>query len=126
MPAGAPVCGGTSPRSVKHPKGDPYRGVALGPAVDAHERVIGPRSIRARLWAVGLLALLVAIVAWFVPAPPYQAPWAWISFIGICDGGDFLLGSREEASWGELPKVALLAAVIVFRRHPEITVLVAV
>jgi hypothetical protein len=75
---------------------------------------------------VGLLALLVAIVAWFLPAQPYQAPWAWISFIGMCIVDDFLLGSREDASWGELPKVALLAAVIVFRRHPEITVLVAV
>jgi len=93
--------------------------------VDAHERVIGPRSIRARLWAAGLLALLVAIVAWFLPAQPYQAPWAWISFIGMCIVDDFLLGSREDASWGELPKLALLAAVIVFRRHPEITVLVA-
>jgi hypothetical protein len=94
--------------------------------VDAHERVIGPRSIRARLWAAGLLALLVAIVAWFLPAQPYQAPWAWISFIGMCIVDDFLLGSREDASWGEVPKIALLAAVIVFRRHPEITVLVVV
>ena len=93
--------------------------------MDAHERVIGPRSIRARLWAAGLFALLVAIVAWFLPAQPYQAPWAWITFIGMCVVDDFLLGSREEARWGELPKVALLAAVIVFRRHPEITVLVA-
>ena len=87
--------------------------------------MIGPRSIRARLWAAGLLALLVAVVAWFLPAQPYQAPWAWISFIGMCVVDDFLLGSREDATWGELPKVALLAAVIVFRRHPEITVLVA-
>ncbi len=94
--------------------------------MDAHERVIGPRSIRDRLWAAGLFALLVAVVAWFLPAQPYQAPWAWISFIGMCIVDDFLLGSREEARWGELPKVALLAAVIVFRRHPEITVLVAV
>ena len=94
--------------------------------MDAHERVIGPRSIRVRLWAAGLLALLVAIVAWFLPAQPYQAPWAWISFIGMCIVDDFLLGSREDASWGELPKIALLAAAIVFRRHPEITVLVAV
>jgi hypothetical protein len=93
--------------------------------VDAYERVTDPRWIRARLWAAGLLAVLVAIVAWFVPAQPYQAPWAWISFIGMCIVDDFLLGSREEATWGELPKLALLAAVIVFRRHPEITVLVA-
>ena len=93
--------------------------------MDAHKRVIGLRSIRTRLWVAGLLALLVAVVAWFLPAQPYQAPWAWISFIGMCVVDDFLLGSREDATWGELPKVALLAAVIVFRRHPEVTVLVA-
>src|SRR5207253_2978215 len=74
----------------------------------------------------GLIALLVAIVGWVGPAEPYQAPWAWISFIGMCIVDDFLLGSKDDARWGELPKVALLAAVIVFRRHPEITVLVAV
>src|SRR4029077_15705085 len=54
------------------------------------------------------------------------APWAWISFIGMCIVDDFLLGSKEDARWGELPKIALFAAIIVFRRHPEITVLVAV
>ena len=74
----------------------------------------------------GLLALLVAIIGWLGPAQPYQAPWAWVSFIGMCIVDDFLLGSKDGARWGELPKVGLLAAVIVFRRHPEITVLVAV
>ena len=83
------------------------------------------RSVRALLWGAGLAALLVAIVAWFVPAQPYQAPWAWISFIGMCIVDDVVFGSKEEAGWSELPKVALLAAVIVFRRHPEITVLIA-
>jgi uncharacterized protein DUF5317 len=82
--------------------------------------------MRAILWVAGLIALLVAIVGWLGPAEPYQAPWAWVSFIGMCIVDDFLLGSRDDARWGELPKVALLAAVIVFRRHPEITVLVAV
>ncbi|TMF20170.1 MAG: hypothetical protein E6I31_12525, partial [Chloroflexi bacterium] len=82
--------------------------------------------MRAILWVAGLIALVVAIVGWVGPAEPYQAPWAWISFIGMCIVDDFLLGSKDDARWGELPKVALLAAVIVFRRHPEITVLVAV
>jgi len=83
------------------------------------------RSIRVLLWGAGLAALLAAIVAWVVPAQPYQAPWAWISFIGMCIVDDVVFGSKEHARWSELPKVALLAAVIVFRRHPEITVLVA-
>jgi hypothetical protein len=43
----------------------------------------------------------------------------------MCIVDDFLLGSKERAGWGELPKVTLFAAIIVFRRHPEITVLVA-
>jgi hypothetical protein len=77
------------------------------------------------LWGAGLVALLVAIGGWVLPAQPYQAPWAWISFIGMCTVDDFLLGSKERARWGELPKITLFAAIIVFRRHPEITVLVA-
>jgi len=89
-------------------------------------RPLSPRSTRAILWVAGLTALLVAVVGWVGPAHPYQAPWAWVSFIGMCVVDDFLLGSKGDARWSELPKVALLAAVIVFRRHPEITVLVAV
>ena len=61
-----------------------------------------------------------------VPAQPYPAPWAWISFMGMCIVDDFLLGSKEDARWSELPKITLLAAIIVFRRHPEVTLLVAV
>ena len=120
------VCGGTPPRSVKHAKGHPAITVALSPAVDVlHDRV-NTRSIRVLLWIAGLSALLVAIAGWVLPAQRYQAPWAWISFIGMCIVDDFLLGSKEDARWGELPKIALFAAIIVFRRHPEITVVVAV
>ena len=84
------------------------------------------RSVRVLLWIAGLAVLLAAIAGWVLPAQPYPAPWAWISFIGMCIVDDFLLGSKEDARWGELPKITLLAAIIVFRRHPEITVLVAV
>jgi hypothetical protein len=90
-----------------------------------HRPVSAP-SIRALLWVAGLAALLGAIAGWVPPAQPYQAPWAWISFIGMCVLDDVLFGSKEGARWGELPKLTLFAAIIVFRRHPEITVLVAV
>ena len=73
----------------------------------------------------GFSALLLAIVAWALPARPYEAPWAWISFIGMCIVEDFLLGAGHKATVGRLPLITLLAAVIVFRRHPELTVLVA-
>ncbi|HYY45602.1 MAG TPA: DUF5317 family protein [Candidatus Angelobacter sp.] len=89
-------------------------------------RALTPRRIRALLWLTGLLALLGATLGWALPARPYEAPWAWISFIGMCIVDDFVLGSPAEATWGELPKVALFAAIIVFRRHPEITLLVAI
>src|SRR5438132_12435016 len=45
--------------------------------------------------------------------------------MGMCIVDDFLLGSKDDARWGELPKITLLAAIIVFRRHPEVTLLVA-
>ena len=89
-------------------------------------RHVNARSIRVLLWVAGLAALLAATAGWVIPAKPYPAPWAWISFIGMCIVDDFLLGSKEDARWGELPKITLLAAIIVFRRHPEITLLVAV
>jgi hypothetical protein len=90
------------------------------------QRHVNARSIRALLWVAGLAALLAGIGGWVLPATPYPAPWAWISFMGMCIVDDFLLGSKDDAGWGELPKITLLAAIIVFRRHPEITLLVAV
>lgn len=88
--------------------------------------LFSPRSIRALLWLAGLLAMAIAIVGWALPARPYEAPWAWISFIGMCIVDDVVLGSSTEAGFSELPKLALFAAIVVFRRHPEITLLVAV
>ena len=90
------------------------------------QRHVNARSIRVLLWIAGLAALLAAIAGWVIPAQPYPAPWAWISFMGMCIVDDFLLGSKEGSRWGELPKITLLAAIIVFRRHPEITLLVVV
>ena len=82
------------------------------------------RSTRAILWAAGGTALIGGTVAWVLPARPYEAPWAWICFIGMCLIDDYLLGSPAKADWGQLPKVVLFAAIIMFRRHPEITMLV--
>jgi hypothetical protein len=76
------------------------------------------------LWIAGGLFLLVGALAWILPARPYEAPWAWISFIGMCIIDDYLMGPGPEATWPQLPKLTLLAAVIVFRRHPELTLVV--
>jgi hypothetical protein len=80
--------------------------------------------MRAFLWTAGVVALLAGALAWLPGARPYEAPWAWICFIGMCVVDDYLLGSPPDASWGQLPRVALVAAIIMFRRHPEITMLV--
>ena len=85
----------------------------------------GPTGTRL-LWATAAVALVVAVIAWVLRATPYEAPWAWISFIGMCIVDDVVLGPDSAVRRGELPKVALLAAIIVFRRHPEITLLVVV
>jgi hypothetical protein len=81
--------------------------------------------VRPLIWVSGLGALLAALAAWVVHAQPYQAPWAWVSFIAMAILDDIIFGPPDRARWSELPKVSLLAAVIVFRRHPELTVLVA-
>ena len=87
-------------------------------------RRLDARSIRACLWLAGAIALLAGGLAWIPSARPYEAPWAWICFIGMCVIDDYLTGSGAKATWSQLPKVALLAAIIMFRRHPEITMLV--
>jgi hypothetical protein len=83
------------------------------------------RSFRAAVWAAGLAALMAGAFAWVVSAHPYEAPWAWVSFIGMCIVEDYLAGSEPDARWGQPAKLTLFAAIIVFRRHPEITMLVA-
>ena len=82
------------------------------------------RSIRTLLWTAGAIAMLAGAAAWLPSARPYEAPWAWICFIGMCVIDDYLTGSPAPASWSQLPKVALFASIIMFRRHPEITMLV--
>lgn len=83
------------------------------------------RSLRLALWLSGLVALLAAMAGWIQRAQPSQSPWPLIVFVAMAIVDDLAFGSPEDATWGELPKVALVAAIIVFRRHPEITVVVA-
>lgn len=81
-------------------------------------------SPRAILWTLGGIALVAGALAWVPSMRPYEAPWAWICFIGMCVIDDYLTGSPTSGTWSQVPKVALLAAIIMFRRHPEITLLV--
>ena len=76
-------------------------------------------------WVLGAMALVAITIGFLVNNAPYPAPWAWLSFLGMMVIDDLVSGTAENARWAALPKVTLFAAIIVFRRHPEITVLVA-
>jgi hypothetical protein len=72
--------------------------------------------------SVALVATLAFSVAFVTP---YRTTWAWISFIGMVALEDVVAGRRREG-WGwSLPRLTLLAAIIVFRKHPDVTLLVA-
>ncbi len=76
-------------------------------------------------WVAGAVALVATTAGYLVNNAPYPAPWAWLSFMGMMVIDDLVSGSDEDARWAALPKLTLFASIIVFRRHPEITVLVA-
>lgn len=83
------------------------------------------RRLHILTWVAGAAALLGTTLGYLVSNVPYPAPWAWLSFLGMMVIDDLVSGSAENARWPALPKMTLFAAIIVFRRHPEITVLVA-
>src|SRR5438105_2898798 len=76
-------------------------------------------------WAAGALSLFAITIRFLVNDTPYPAPWAWLSFLGMMVIEDLVSGSGEDARWAALPRLTLFAAIIVFRRHPEITMLLA-
>ncbi len=86
---------------------------------------LSPRTTRIIVCLIGAAALVGGTLGWALGARPYEAPWAWISFIGMCVLEDYLLGTPGRSSWATVPHVTLFAAIIVFRRHPEITMLMA-
>jgi hypothetical protein len=76
-------------------------------------------------WLAGALALFATTAEFLVNDTPYPVPWAWLSFLGMMVIDDLVSGSGRNARWAALPRLTLFAAIIVFRRHPEVTVLVA-
>lgn len=77
------------------------------------------------LWIAGLVALVGALLYGHFRSTPYLIPWAWLSFMGLvtCEGA---MDGTASTRWRwRLPDVTLLAAIIVFRKHPEVTALIA-
>lgn len=77
------------------------------------------------LWLAGGGTLAATMAFSIAVITPYRTIWAWISFIGMVALED-VIASHHHAGWGwRLPRVTLVAAIIVFRKHPDTTVLVA-
>ena len=75
------------------------------------------------VWAAGVAALLGMIVYSQLTATPYPTSWPWITFaaMAILEVAVFApAGSGASAG----TRVVLLAAMIMFRKHPDITAIV--
>lgn len=87
-----------------------------------------PRSRRILLtiWLAGGLALLGTMATSIIFTTPYRTTWAWISFIAMVAIEDVAAGRLRHLLWGwRLPRITLVAAIIVFRKHPDVAILVA-
>src|SRR5919202_1091842 len=84
----------------------------------------GRRAIVALTWFGGAAALVVTVFGYLINDQPYPATWAWLCFIGLCAMDDILFGPEEGSRAVGLPRLSLLATCIMFRRHPEITMIV--
>ncbi len=76
------------------------------------------------IWLAGCVALVATMVFSVAFTTPYRTTWAWISFIAMVAVED-VVRRRAGSGWGwRLPVVTLVAATIVFRKHPDVSVLV--
>lgn len=83
------------------------------------------RVVLAAIWVGGSVALVGTVLYALLFTTAYHASWAWISFIGMVALEDVVAGCGRLA-WGwRLPRLTLMAAIIVFRKHPDVVVLVA-
>jgi len=77
------------------------------------------------LWLSGSVALVATLVFAILFTTPYRTSWAWISFIAMVALEDVVAGHAQPV-WGwRLPRLTLVATAIVFRKHPDVVVLVA-
>lgn len=83
-----------------------------------------PRRTLIAIWLAGGVALVATMVFSAAFTTPYRTTWAWISFIAMVVVED-VVRQRAGPGWGwRLPAVTLAAATIVFRKHPDVSVLV--
>jgi Family of unknown function (DUF5317) len=87
-----------------------------------------PPARRGRLlaiWAGGSAALIGMVVFSLATAAPYPAAWPWICFLAMAVLEEALVAPANGGSAAG-PRIVLLATIIMFRKHPDITALVMV
>ncbi len=90
------------------------------PLLDGRRR-LGTRAI----WVAGALALLGMVTFSWLTATPYPTTWPWITFAAMAILEETLIGpATSDASPG--PRIVLIAAIIMFRKHPDVTAIVTV
>jgi hypothetical protein len=83
------------------------------------------RRLMVVIWVAGGIALLGTVVLGYFTSTPYTASWAWLSFMAMIVLED-VVTAKDEPDWRpRLPRLTLVAATIAFRKHPDLTVLVA-
>ena len=77
------------------------------------------------IWAAGLAALLAMVLYARLTATPYPTVWPWITFaaMAILEG---VVLAPYQAGVSPVSRVVLLAAIIMFRKHPDVIAMVTV
>jgi hypothetical protein len=77
-------------------------------------------------WALGVLTLLASVAFSLVFTTRYPTGWPWLSFIALAIFEDVLFGPVDARESTRLSPVVLVAAIIMFRKHPDLIMLIAV
>jgi len=89
-------------------------------------QAVPPRRGRlVTIWAGGAAALVGMVVFSLATAAPYPAAWPWICFLAMAILEEALVAPAGGGSAAG-PRIVLLATIIMFRKHPDITALVTV
>lgn len=82
-------------------------------------------GISAAIWAGGVAALLGMVAYSQATATPYPTSWPWITFAAMAVLEQALIAPAADGSAPVVP-IVLVAAAIMFRKHPDITAIVTV
>jgi hypothetical protein len=80
-------------------------------------------GVTALIWLAGGAALVGMAIFSHVTERPYPTTWPWISFVGMAILEEVLIAPAGGGS-SPGPRIVLIAAIIMFRKHPDVIALV--